>query len=659
MKACQLLSLFTIFLLLLIPSTYALKTPSTGQVDDIFNTVKETIKKILPLPMRVGVEVIEKAVSYITNKLTKKSDSKKEGVYTGGKAPTREELLNDTDVKNTFANLQSDVEEEAVKDLLALRQQLRSTLVSYSYDREGHLADIRVSIKGPDKIYGFSAFPISVNIYAPCPKTPEQNKVHIEKITVYVRDAKTGQKWWEQTWTGYVTLRNSDHTWYFMLKTPDPYCGKAKSAVNGNPDKKTLDELLNAEVDKFEVCVEIEGYREKWIWEERISDSGRTYKVAVHVDDIPIDAKLISLSAWRHEKSGIYEIDGMEGSLPARFADVREYTAYKTRANGAVSNMIVRTWATPVHTLDSTADYKFCFIANPDYFDPFDPSIVDDVAIYTYRIFQDGSSAIVSRAKHSCGDLGTINTIATTMHYKADDRTSSFDTYFVMYAEVKTNGRTLPIWLVAKPAITVLSNREVVLADERVEEIASLLEKEDITEEDIERIKQIASTMVSGFESKKQTAIDLKAKCANNDVARKYAEKAIDYYNAALKALEKLQATDDPAQIATQLKLAKNYEMMADYYADAAEKALYGLTEQAEIDVRNAQKIEEVTKKYEPSIMYKVGSSLGNAWKSFKSGIGIGNISDWSLVTIAIFVLICIVIIVVVIGIVISILKIF
>ena len=648
MKLHQVFSIFLIVLLLSMPSVYAFQIPGTDidiGWDDVavfVGAAAVTAAVLITAPVSVpaiaiaGAAVaVGAAATYGYRTVIKEPMEKSSGITTDGKPPTREELKEDEDVKKAFGAFQSDVGEEAAKDLLALRQQLRSSLVSYSFDSDGSLADIRVSLRGPDKIYGFSAFPIAVNIYAPCPAEPEENKVHIEGITVYVRDTETGQIWWRQSWSDEVILRNNDSTWYFILKAPDPYYGKARSMVSGTPNKETLEELLNAEVPKYEICVEIDGYREVWVW-EYIEKNGHIIKVPEYEGDVPINAKLISLSAWLHEKSGIYEIDGMEGSLPVKFADVREYTAYKMKANGATSNFVVRTWATPVHLYESTADYKFCFVANPGYFDPLDPTITDDATIVTFRTLSDGSSVVTSRVSNSFGELGELNIMASTMHYKKDENTVAYDTYFVMCGVVETDDKDFPIWLIAKPAITVLSNREVVLADERVEEIASLLEKEDITEEDIERIKQIASTMVSGFESKKQTAIDLKAKCANNDVARKYAEKAIDYYNAALKALEKLQATDDPAQIATQLKLAKNYEMIGDYYTDAAEKALYGQMEQAEMSVRNAQKIEEVTKKYEPSFLFNIGSGLKNAWQSFKSGLGIGYVPDWVLLLIVI-----------------------
>jgi len=652
------------------PSVYAFQIPGTDidiGWDDVAVFVAGvgiTAAALYALGAPIALAVVSGIgagilATQVYNTHVKQPAEESKNIVTDGKPPTMEELKKDEDVKRAFGAFQSDVEEAASKDVLAVRQQLQSSLVSYDFVHDGSLTEFRVSLRGPDKIYGFSAFPFIVNIYAPCAEDPEENKVHIQKVRVYTRDSETGQRWWIQTWEGDIILRNNDSTWYFILKAPDPYCGKAKSVAKGSANKETLEELLNAELNKYEICVEIEGYREIWEWKYVEGPNGTSHKELVHVRDVPIKSIITTLSAWRHESSGIYEISGAEGSLPTKFADIREYTAYKTRVNGAPSNVVVRAWATPVHVITSTADYKFCFVANPDYFKPLNVSITDEVSILTYRTLCDGSSSIVSQLKDSFGDLGPVQIIATTMHYKADNNTAAYDTYFVLYGVVKTNDKDLPIWLVAKPAITVLSNREVVLSDDRVEEIVSLLEKGDVTEEDIERIKQTTSSMIPELGKKKQVAMDLKSKCANNDVARGYAEKAIAYYDSAAKALEKLQATDDPAQIATQLKLAKNYEMIADYYADAAEKALYGQMEQAEMSARNAQKVEEVTKKYEPSFLYKVGSGLKNAWNDFKCGLGLGDISDWSLVTIAIFVLISIVIIVVVIGIVISILKLF
>lgn len=646
MKPYQSFSIFSIILLLLMPNAYAFElfghevNVDTGDVASLAVGAAVAGAAIVLAPVVAGVVIGGGiAANYIYRELTGKN-SNDGAVVTDGNVPTTGELVNDTDITSTLVNLQSNAEEEASKDILALRQQLQSSMVSYDIETSGSLADIRVGIKGSDKIYGFSGFPLSVNIYAPCAVDPSENKVHIQEVTAYVKDTVTGQIWWKQTWTGDQILRNNDYTWNFLLKTPDPYYGKAKSIIDNIANKETLEELLKAEVNKFEVHVEINGYREVWAWKTVTHEDGTTTEVLVHVRDDQISADITSLSAWLHESSGMYEIDGAEGSLPAKFADVRDYTAYKIIANGAVSNLIARAWATPVHIFDSTADYKLCFLANPDYFGLLQPTITDDVAVITFRTQYDGSSAISSQVKDSFGDLGTINTIATSLNYKTVENTVAFDTYVLMYATVKSGDRELPIWLIAKPAITVLSNKEVVFSDEKVTEIASILQKDEITEQDIEQIKQIATTMKAELEKKKQTATDLKAKCANNDVAEKYAEKSIDYYGKAIRALDELQSTNNAEQIATQLKLAKNYEMIADYYADATEKALYGQIEQAEIDVENAQKLEEVTKQYEPSVWFSAGSWLGDSWQSFKEGFGIGTVPDWVLILVVVILIV-------------------
>ena len=588
------------------------------------------------------------AIAYGYHTMIKKPAKKSEGVASDGKKPTKRELINDTDITSELANLRSEVEGEASKDILALRQQLRSSLSSYDISSSGSLADIRVGVKGSDKIYGFSAFPVSVNVYAPCPSDPEKNKVHIQRVTVYVKDTTTGNTWWKQTWTGDKILRNSDYTWDFILKTPDPYYGKVKSIINNNNvDKKTLEELLNSDVNKFEVCIEVRGYREVWIWKRIEREDGTVDRVLHHERDDPVNVDITSLSAWMHITTGKYKIDGTEGSLPLKFADKREYTAYKMISNGAVSNLITRTWATPVHTFDSSADYKFVFLANPDYFDPLEPVISDDVKIVTLRTQHDGSCAVACQLTDNFGDLGSINSMASSMNYKTSGGNAvSFDTYVVLYATVESEYKDFPIWIVAKPSITVLSNKEVIFSDERVSEIASILEKEKITEKDIKRIRETSEVMKSGFEDKKQSANALKAKCGNNNEAKKYAEKSIEYYNKAVRALDNLHSTGDPEQIAILLKQAKNYEMIADYYADASEKALYGQIDQAKISVGNAQKIEKVTKQYEPSIWFGAGSALGDVWQSFKEGFGIGAFPDWALILVAVVIVLGIAVIV-------------
>jgi len=586
--------------------------------------------------------IIGAAIDYATDGELD-GDMKKDSVaVTDGKIPTEQEVVNDTDIENTFAMTKATSEEDVAKDLLELRQQLQTTLVAYDKQVTGSLADVRVSLKGPDKIYGPSAFPVLINIYAPCAEDPPDNKVHIQEVKVYAVDSN-GQKWWIATWNGDEILRNSEHTWNFIIKAPDPNYGIAKNMLV-TPDREKLLGLLSSQLDKFELVVEIKGYREVWIWKTIEDEDGNIKTIKDHVGDIPISATLTSLSAWNHEKTGTYSTGGFSGSLPIKFADKREPVAYKTDANGAVSNMIVRVWATPVHVLSSTADYKIAFIANPSCFNPLNPTLSDDFMSAVLRNYN-GNWVVASRTPPDShfGDLGNLNIFATSLQYKTDDLTTGYETYILIVANVQVNDdagtRELPVWLIAKPAISVLTNMEVTLSDERVQEIAELLQKDELTNEDVERIRDTLTTMISGLVEKKNAALSFAEKTTNED-AKDLANKATGYYDKSIEQLKGIEGSNDADQIKLALKLSKNYEMIGDYYYSAAQKTSWGLEEQAQLDLENAQKIEEATKEYEPSVWFSAGSWLGDSWQSFKEGFGIGDIPDWVLILVVVILIV-------------------
>ncbi|ADC69819.1 conserved hypothetical protein [Methanocaldococcus sp. FS406-22] len=620
----------------------------------------------------------------IYRKVTGKYDTPT-AVNTGAKTPTKDELINDTDVKNKLANLQAYSESEAAKDLFQLRQQLSSSLTTYDFKTEGALADIRITIKGPEKIYGFSPFPLQVHIHAPSSKEPPQNCVHITSVKAYVVD-DSGRKWYEDVWTGDLVLRpkswwypdalGEDWDFNFTLKAPDKYVGKAKNIVQGTADYKTAEELLNANISKFEVVVEVQGYREVWRWESEYTTwrdlKERGYRIdGTHVytaqgtpvgefhetdpetgeglfytpefvKNVELNVKASSLSAYNHLQNGKYFIGGTEGSLPARFGDVREFTAYGMYANGATSLIVARCWATPVHLFDSTADYKFVVIANRDNMKPINVSIIDDYKMVVFREFADGTWVIADQIPGSFGNMGDyISTVASTLTYKHDNNTVGYSTYFVVYAVLKPhndcgNVNEIPIWIIVKPKISVLDNTEVVLGDKQTEEIASIIDDGKITESEAQSLKNIAESAISALKQKKYSAEHLVERYSSNPKAQEYAKKAVECYDKAIGYLEDMMASNDASTVARDYKVSKNYEMAGDYYYDAAQKEFYGQHDQAEADVNNAEKIIDDTKQYEPSMFFSLGSTLGEWWSQFKSGLGIDWIPDWAIILIVV-----------------------
>ena len=573
-------------------------------------------------------------------------------VTTGGETVTKDELINDTDIENKLANLQACSDADAAKDLFELRQQIASSLTTYDYQTGGSLADLQVSIKGPSKIYGFGTFPLQAHVHASVPSDPPENCLHVQSVKVYVLD-DTGRSWWVNSWSGNLVLRPSsdeypdatdDWTYNFTLKTPDPYIGKAKQMATGTPNKETLNELLNANTSKFEVVVEVKGYREVWRWEYIYDDDGHVKKKAEHVNDIPINAKLNSLSAYNHLQNGKYYVSGTMGSLPAKFAGERQYTAYAEWVNGGTSNFVARCWATPVHLFDSTADYKFAIVSQVDNMKPIPVTVSDDYRMVVFRIFSDGTAVIASQVPGSFGDMSLINQVGSSLYYKNDEKTISYDSYFVIYATmyVDDDGSidNFPLWIVVKPQITVLENKDVVLGDRQTEEVANIIDDGEITESEMNALKSVADGAISSLKQKKYSAEQLVDKYSSNPKAKEYAEKAVELYGKAISYLEDMVASNDANTIAKDYKVAKNYEMSGDYYSDAAQKEFYGQHDQAEADIINAEKIIEDTQEYEPSMFFTAGSWFGEHWEEFKSGLGIENIPDWVLILVVVILIV-------------------
>ena len=669
----------------------------------VYNFVLKRLKSkrgVLPIivALAVGAALAFMAADKLTDgKLDGHIGSSDSGgaVVTGGKVPTKNETVYDTDVKSKFGNLQAYSDNASARDLNQLRLQLSSSLTTYDFETEGSLADIRISIKGPEKIYGFSPFPIQVHIHAPSSKEPPQNCVHITKVSAYVLD-ESGRKWYEDVWTGDLVLRpkswwypdalGEDWTFNFTLKAPDPYVGKAKNFVQGTANYKTAEELLNANISKFEVVVEVQGYREVWRWEGSSTTWNDLKKRGYRIDgtyvyniegkpvgkfemydsetgegifytpefvkNVNLNTKAKTLSAYNHLQNGRYYIGGSEGSLPAKFGDIREFTAYGMYANGASSLIVGRCWATPVHLFDSTADYKFVVIANPDNMEPIKVNIIDDYKMVVFRLLDDGTWVIADQVPGSFGNMEDYHApVTSTLYYKHDNRTIGYNTYFVVYATVKIhndcgNVREYPIWVIFKPKISVLINKEVVLRDKQTEEIVKIIDDGKVTEQEAQSLKNIADSAISQLKQKKYSAEALANKYANNPKAKEYAEKAAEYYQKAIDYLEDMKNSNDASIIVKDWKIAKNYEMVGDYYYDAAQKEYYGQHDQADADVKNAEKLIEDTKQYEPSVWFSAGSWLGDAWQQFKSGLGFGNVPDWVLIIVVVIIIIGVAIIV-------------
>ncbi|NJE47891.1 hypothetical protein E3E35_10915, partial [Thermococcus sp. GR7] len=127
---------------------------------------------------------------------------------------------------------------------------LMSDFVSYDYQQSGSLGDLKVQVYGPDKIYGFSAFPVQIKITVD-KKKPDWAYLHLHSVKVYVINTETGQKIWTRTWSWSgddVPLLNGDEfVLGTVLKVPDDYAYLVKSAVySGTFNRAVYHNLTNA-----------------------------------------------------------------------------------------------------------------------------------------------------------------------------------------------------------------------------------------------------------------------------------------------------------------------------------------------------------------------------------------------------------------------------
>ncbi|ACV25398.1 hypothetical protein [Methanocaldococcus fervens] len=633
-----------------------------------FNFFKKKLKSkrgILPIVAAVvaGAIIAGVAIDYFSDGELDLNTSKEAAVVdTGAEKVTN--LTKASDYRYKYlAGYKVYSENASAADLNEIKYKLKSSLVSYETQNSGSITDLDVKLKGADKIYGFSVFPVQIILTESIPSSlPQQSYVEINSIKVYLVDSD-GRKWSEKDFTDTLIFRDPNaHTdepdgeeqydpdsyltkyeLNLTLKTPDPYLGKARLAAQGSADLKTLRELMNATVKKFQVVVEIEGEAKLYKWEEVEVDTDGDGKPdttewrAEYDKTVPIDIKMVSLSAWNHINNGAYHVDGAEGSLPTAYSNVDELIAYATDVNGAVSNFVGRVWATPCHVYQSTAQYRFCLIGEPDNLEPVPVTISDDYASIGMRIRADGVGSIGDLSKGSFGEMGIRkDETILSLYYTKENDTVGYEVYFVLFGQVEDECGSEPIWLVIKPHIAVLDNIKLAGNDERMKEIESLLSDGKVSTEDIQLIQQKADMMINELMEKKAQVEASLDRYKTNEKAYEDAKKAISCYEKAIDYLKDMKSTADPNMIRTDFYLAQNYEMEGDYYRQAAEYRLIGLDNQAEALEGQAGKIHEDSAKYEPSMWFSAGSTLGNIWQQFKAGLGIDWVPDWVLILVVV-----------------------
>ncbi|MBA2858685.1 tetratricopeptide (TPR) repeat protein [Methanococcus maripaludis] len=600
-----------------------------------------------------GAIVVDYAYRWATGK-----DAEDDSGAVTGAAKTNvsdEEYMNGSYVYEELAGYRQYSEEAAAKDIAEIKDKLESGIGTYSFKTTGTLSDVSVSMKGPDKIYGFSAFPVQLK-FDEALTGSESSYVMIESVKIYLVDSD-GVKWNERTYSDDIKLQKESNDYpdaieeyilNFTMKAPDPYIGKAKSMITNAPDREILEELINAEVKQFELVVEIDGYAKLYKKESGYKIDAETglevWKTWEEYDKtIKIDTKLTSLEAWDRIHNGAYYVDGADGSLPTKFVNEVTPIAYSSYANGATSNIIGRCWASPVHCYNSSAQYKFILVGQPENLEPVPVTIEDDYRTLVLKLRDDGVATIASETPGNFHDMAVHNGVTTSLNYLKDDSTEAFETYFLVIADVDDDiDSALPVWSLIQPRISVIDNVKYSLSEEFKEEILELLSDGSVSDTDSERITEIIEISENSLKEKQYVAELESEKYDDNEKARNAISNSLKDYEKAFEYYEKAKNTDDPEEVKVYTYLAGDiYEPAGDYWREAAEKYNLGLDDQGDALASNAEKLESLASEYEPSLWFTAGSTISDWWNQFKSGFGIGDVPDTVLIIVVVIVLVC------------------
>ncbi|NJE48412.1 hypothetical protein [Thermococcus sp. 9N3] len=552
------------------------------------------------------------------------------GNFQNPKNVTKQELEDNTAVINALAsNLTKEADAAAIKDLQILQAKLKSKLIEYSIEESNGTGDFAsFELRGPESIYGFSAFPIQIDLL-PRGTKDVKDPICLTTVKVYVKDTVTGDIKWTRVWNYAKDSNcidpgdedkdnNPSSAWSFetILKGPDDNLGDLMSVMYGNADNATIAKLFSAKPDKFEIVVEVDGYRKIYYYADG----------EWHFDhDEPIHARWQSLSAWKHVGGGTYPLGGFGGSLPVDAKDTQaamSFTRYNILFAGAASNLLTVVYGNPVNILDATTNFKFVFQGNPGYFDPMSPAIIDEARIVVYRILKDGRWELAESqpvdGPATLGDIASGKKLYISVTYHNAPDVVTYRAFLALKADVERDeGTKIPIWILVEPNIAVIPPNRVVTLDQYITEIGDIVSDKVITAEEATKLKTMSKTIIEGLKSKIKDAEAWKAKGdaeGKKDVSN-YASLAIKHYNKAIEYAEKMGTVDDTNDLLRFAEIEKEEEMAGDYYLQAAQAAYYGQTEQAKALAENAKKLDENAKQYEGGFMNGVLPDLSD-WRS-------------------------------------------
>ncbi|BAA30296.1 hypothetical protein [Pyrococcus horikoshii] len=549
-----------------------------------------------------------------------KEDNKKTISFQEIKNVSLQEFIDDTPIKNSLVkNITDETDQAAYQDLQILLSKLKSTLIPYDLQPSGDSGQlVNETLKGPSSIYGFSAFPV-VFEFSPFGNDEVKDPICLTNVKIYVKDTN-GNLYWTRTWSFEEGEKCGEEgtKWSFetILKGPDPYVNYIDRVLSGQANQTIIEELFNAVPKQFEIVAEVSGYREiyyynngQWIFDHKE----------------PFSAKYTTLSGYRHIGGGVYVIGGFAGSLPADYKDAPEaakFTAFQTKVSGASSNLIARLWSAPLHMLNATVAYRFYVQANPGYFDPFSPSIIDEARIVVYRITDKGTwelaYAIPLSGVTNLGDLTTGKRLDASVNYNAAPGTVSYRAFVAVKAHLtRDDGQQIPLWILAEPAIAPVDPTITRTIDPYITQIGDLTSDNVIDEADANVLKSIADSLISSLNNKIESANYWikKGNEVGKELVAKYASEAINHYQEAIKYAEKLKVADDSNDVLRFAEIVKEEETIGDYYLRAAQLEYYGQNDQAQRLVSNAGAIEQNVAQYKGGLSSLLaGLNLPSDW---------------------------------------------
>ncbi|MCD6373364.1 MAG: hypothetical protein J7L37_07465, partial [Thermococcus sp.] len=510
-----------------------------------------------------------------------------------------------------------DAQSQAYSELTELLAKLATTSTEYHIDQTGATGNIQVKIFGPDQILGFSVFPVKVRIFFSGDPI-KQNVIHLQKVTMYVVRADTGTAYYkyERTFSN-LTFNKGAYDINTFLKVPDDLDYEVANALStGQITPDLIEKLKSAKTPQFEIYVRIDAYKEDW------SLINGTW---VHVRDIPLTVEAQTQSVYLHvtsDRDVVLFQKGLNASWPADQINlvIDKFAPFIAQQWGAVSDVLIRPYATPVHVQDSAATWYFFVAPNHDFLTMFDehPKIYDDFEVFAVRVLQNGNFEMADRRPNVLGDMTTgIKKAYGAVKYTFGPDIVNYRVYALglIWFE-RDDGTKIPAWVLIQPHMSVLDREKLALDDTRTQKILPIFNDKKITEAELQTLKAELDSVKQDLQNKIQAAEQLKkmAEANGNKEAAEYADRAIKYYQLELKMLDQATQTEDAQLALNYLNAAKKYEYAADFEKQAADKAYKGDSEGAKMLDSQAQEYKKDGDDYVPhiSISGLADTILGN-----------------------------------------------